>query len=361
MKKTDKKNKDGRVMRIIVNSWPFLLAAFVFLSIQFAIRNPKIVEHYYSMGIYSFIAKFLSFFSSLVPFSLWDIFWVLIIFFIIFGLLLVTIKKIRFARFCLHAMQVLAFLYSFFYIVWGYNYFRPKIEQRIGWETSKTDELIFRSVLDSVILHVNNNYTSVLISDYAVIDSLIEASYGKNCRELGIKYPNGKRRPKTILFSSFFGKLGVNGYFGPFFNEIHLDYYLLPVDYPFVLAHEKAHQFGITSEAEANLVAFIICVKSQDIRLRYSGYQSALLYFLKDAYHMKDYKEYLSKINEKVLADLRYRQKYYRGLENKKLSDMQTTVNDVYLKANRIDKGVKNYDQVVSLVISWYFNSDHSK
>jgi hypothetical protein len=76
---------------------------------------------------------------------------------------------------------------------------------------------------------------------------------------------------------------------------------------------------------------------------------------------MKDYKEYLSKINEKVLADLRYRQKYYRGLENKKLSDMQTTVNDVYLKANRIDKGVKNYDQVVSLVISWYFNSDHSK
>jgi hypothetical protein len=361
MKKISEKNKPGKTIRIIVHSSPFVLAALVFISIQFAIRNPEIVEHYYSMRVYPFIAKFLSFFSSLIPFSLWDLFWVLIILLIISGLILVVLKKIRFGWYFLHALQVLVLLYSFFYIVWGYNYFRPKIEQRIGWDTPKANELIFRSVLDSVILHVNNSYTSVSASDYAEIDSLVEASYSKNCRELGIKYPNGKRRPKTMLFSSFAGKLGVNGYFGPFFNEIHLDYYLLPVDYPFVLAHEKAHQFGITSEAEANLVAFVICIKSPDLRLKYSGYQSVLLYFLKDAYHLKDYKEFLSKLDEKVIRDLKYRQKYYQGLENKKLSDMQTAVNDAYLKANKIDKGVKNYDQVVSLVISWYINSNLSK
>jgi hypothetical protein len=361
MKKIREKNKAGKTIRIIVHSSPFVLATLVLLSIQFAIRNPEIVEHYYSMRVYPFIAKFLSFFSSLIPFSLWDLFWVLIILLIISGLILVVLKKIRFGWYFLHAMQVLALLYSFFYIAWGYNYFRPKIERRIGWETPKADELIFRSVFDSVIMQSNNCYTSVSTSDYAEIDSLVEASYRKNCQQLGIRYPNGKRRPKTMLFSSFAGKLGVNGYFGPFFNEIHLDYYLLPVDYPFVLAHEKAHQFGITSEAEANLVAFIICVKSQDIRLNYSGYQSVLLYFLKDAYHMKDYKEFLSKLDEKVIRDLKYRQKYYQGLESKKLSDVQTAVNDAYLKANKIDKGVKNYDQVVSLVISWYFNSNRSK
>jgi hypothetical protein len=37
---------------------------------------------------------------------------------------------------------------------------------------------------------------------------------------------------------------------------------------------------------------------------------------------------------------------------------MQTAANNVYLKANKIEKGVKNYDQVVSLVISWYHNSN---
>ena len=90
-----------------------------------------------------------------------------------------------------------------------------------------------------------------------------------------------------MIFSSFYSKMGLSGYFGPFFNEIHVNHYLLPLDYPFVLAHEKAHQFGITSEAEANLVAFVICVRSDDQRLRYSGYQSLLLYFLRDASHLE--------------------------------------------------------------------------
>jgi hypothetical protein len=130
------------------------------------------------------------------------------------------------------------------------------------------------------------------------------------------------------------------------------------MDYPFVLAHEKAHQFGVTSEAEANFVAFVICVKSEDQRLRYSGYQSLLLYFLGDATHLKDYHEYLDKISKNVIEDLRYRRKYYQGLENRNLSDMQSAVNNVYLKANKIDKGIKNYDQVVSLVLSWYYNSN---
>ena len=37
---------------------------------------------------------------------------------------------------------------------------------------------------------------------------------------------------------------------------------------------------------------------------------------------------------------------------------MQTAANNSYLKANNIEKGVKNYNQVVSLVISWYYNKN---
>ena len=359
MPKISKKLRIGRTRKIIVISWPFFLALLVFLSIQFAIRNAKMVEHYYSIGIYPFIAKFFSSFSNLISFSLWDVFWVLIILMIFIGLVLVLFKKLKFGWYILRTIQLLAVLYSFFYIVWGYNYFRPKIEKRIGWESPKADEMIFRPILDSIILQTNYNYIFISYSDYSKIDSLIEESYRTNSPELGINYPNGTRRPKTMIFSSFFAKLGVNGYFGPFFNEIHVDSYLLPTDYPLVLAHEKAHQFGITSEAEANFVAFVICVKSGDLRLKYSGYQSLLLYFLKDASHMKDYKEYLNKIDKNVIQDLRFRQKYYLGLENKNLSKMQTAVNNAYLKANKIEKGVKNYDQVVSLVISWYHNSNN--
>jgi hypothetical protein len=156
-----------------------------------------------------------------------------------------------------------------------------------------------------------------------------------------------------------FSKLGVSGYFGPFFNEIHVNRNLLPMDYPYVLGHEKAHQFGITSESEANLFAYIVCVTDNDQRLKYSGYQALLLYFLRDAALLKDYKDILNKIDKRVLQDLRYRQKYYEKLQNKNLSEMQSAVNDSYLKANNIEKGIKNYNEVVSLVLDWYYNSNN--
>ncbi len=73
---------------------------------------------------------------------------------------------------------------------------------------------------------------------------------------------------------------------------------------------------------------------------------------------MKDYKEYFNKIDMRVISDFRFRQKYYQGLENKSLSKMQSAAYNSYLKVNNIEKGVKNYNQVVSLVISWYYNSN---
>jgi hypothetical protein len=358
MLRSNKEAKKNKRRKMIVALWPFFLCGLVFLSIQFAIRNAGFVERYYSMGIYPTIAKFFSSFSKLFPFSLWDLFWVLLILLIILGLILVVLRKIKFWWFGLRIIQLLALLYCFFYLVWGYNYFRPKIEKRMAWESPKADEMIFIAVLDSIIEETNSNYISISSADFPKIDTLVEKSYNNQSKELGIKYPNGTRRPKTMIFSSIYGKLGLSGYFGPFFNEIHVNKDLLPMDYPYVLAHEKAHQFGITSEAEANFVAFVICVKSDDQRLRYSGYMSLLLYFLGEASHMKDYHEYFNKVDKKVIDDLRFRHKYYQGLENKNLSEMQSAVNNVYLKANKIDKGIKNYDQVVSLVLSWYYNSN---
>jgi hypothetical protein len=348
--------KKVSMRKFVLSGWPFVLSVIVFLTTKISIQHPGFIDRYYSEGIYPIIAKIFSFFSHLIPFSLWDVFWVLIILLIISGLVLVIFKKIKMGWYLLRTLQFVALLYSFFYLVWGYNYFRPKIEKRVGWEIPKADTLIFQEVLDSIIKQANSSYVSFKSSDYPKIDTLVEESYHKNSNELKIGYPNGSRRPKTMIFSSLYSKLGLSGYFGPFFNEIHLNYYLLPIDYPYVLAHEKAHQFGITSEAEANLAAYIICVNSDDKRLKYSGYQSLLLYFLRDASRMKGFRDYMSKIDKRVLEDLRYKQKYYDSLENKGLSDIQSAVDNRYLKMNNIEKGVKNYNQVVSLVITWYYN-----
>jgi hypothetical protein len=342
--------------RIILILWPFILATLVFLSVRLAIHNPGLVEIYYSESIYPLIAKSFSLVSNLIPFSLWDSFWLLTILLIISGLFLAGFKKIKFSWLGLRIAQFLAILYSFFYIVWGFNYFRPTIETRIGWKNQKAEEAIFRSILDTIIIHTNSSHSSISRTDYLSIDELVEKSYLKNSSTLGIRYPNGTRRPKTMLLSSFISKMGVNGYFGPFFNEIHLNYYMFPVDYPFILAHEKAHQFGIASEAEANLAAFVICTTSDDKRLQYSGYVYVMLYFLSDAGKLTDVKDYMNKIDKQVMMDLQYRRSYYLGLQKKTLKKVQVATNNAYLKTNHIENGVRNYNQVVALTISWYRN-----
>lgn len=349
--------KSVSIRKIILASWPFVLAFLVFIGVRLGINHSGFIEAEYSGGIYPVIAKIFSSVSHIFPFSLWDIFWLIAILLVITGLILVILKKIRAGWYILKILQVVAFLYSFFYISWGFNYFRPTIDKRLIWQKSSNNEEFFTAILDTVILKTNLNYISLASSEYVRFDSVIEDSYRRNSTDLGLNYPNGIRRPKKMIFSSFFSKTGVSGYFGPFFNEIHLNRNLLPIDYPFVLAHEKAHQFGITSEAEANFVAFVICINSDDQKVRYSACQSLLLYFLKDASNMKQYHEFFDKIDKRVIDDLKKRKKYYTGLQNENLSDMQTAANDAYLKVNKIETGVKNYDQVVALVLGWYYNN----
>lgn len=342
--------------RILSYIWPFILALMTFACIEFGSHHPWMIEKYYSEGLYPFIATTFSFFSSTVNFSLWDMFWIIYVLILVFAIFLVLIKRLKFSIFALRLFQSLAIIYSLFYLTWGFNYFRPKIENRVGWIKPAPDESFFRQILDSIIVKTNKSYTRITASDYKTIDSLIEKSYGENSRALGINYPNGKRVPKTMVLSWFFAKSGVTGYFGPFFNEIQLNGYLLPFEYPFTLAHEKAHQFGITEESEANFAAYVICSTSSDPRLQYSGNMQLLLYFLSDAHQLKNYKEYVDRIDKRVINDIQNERKYWREMENKTFDKIQTAANNAYLKTNKIEEGVKNYNKVVSLVITWYYN-----
>jgi hypothetical protein len=215
---------------------------------------------------------------------------------------------------------------------------------------------MFPTVLDSLISNANNSRVEISVADYPAIDSLIELSYRDHADVLGYRYPNGSRRAKTMLFTWFFAKSGVSGYFGPFFNEIHLNGELLPTEYPFVLAHEKAHQFGITGEAEANFTAWYICHQSDDNRLRYSASIQLLQYFFSDPYHVEAIREYLKRFDKKAMADIMAQRNHWKELRNETLDKAQTSANNAYLKSNKIQEGVMNYNSVVRLTIEWYLN-----
>lgn len=215
------------VKRIIINIWPFLLAFLIFAIIIGAGYKPALIEKYYTNGLYPLIASFFSFFSRIIPFSLWELFWICSTMLLILLFSFVLFRKYKLKKFILRFFQVLALLYSFFYISWGFNYFRPKIEERSGWNMPAPDENFFREVFDTIIVNTNSSYSVLAVSDYKAYDSLIEKSFMKNSQALGIDYPNGYRVPKKMILSHLFAKSGVSGYFGPFFNEIHLNTFQL--------------------------------------------------------------------------------------------------------------------------------------
>jgi hypothetical protein len=348
------------ILKVVYRFLPVIIAILVFISTRIAVRNPQIVEKYYSDGIYSVVAVALSSFSSLFRFSIWDLFWAVLIMILITGLFLAIFRKIRPGKFFLRLFQVVSVMYIWFYISWGYNYFRPDIYNRIGWKAPAADEAEFRTVFDTIISRANRYYMKFDSSGFSDIDSLVELSYKKNSNYLGINYPNGSRRNKKMIFNSIMDKAGIFGYYGPFFSEIHFTANGLPFDYPAALAHEKAHQFGISSEAEANLFSYIICATSDDKRLLYSGYMSFLVYFINDASQLHDYHAYIKKIDNRVYDDVLYRQDYYNSLQNKTMEKVQSVAYDAYLKTNNIKSGIKNYNQVVALIISWFKNREQT-
>lgn len=336
---------------------PIWLALATYGLTELFARNPKFTETVYSQTIFPAIAFLLSFLSKWVSFSVDDALYAILAIFLMTIFLLVIFKKLKFGRFLLLLIQTLAICYVAFYWFWGFNYYRSGINERLSIEKSKPDTVQFVRVLERLIANTNRSYCTFESTGYSVIDSLVEASYKTNSSFLKIKYPQGKRRPKPITLSNFFAKASIAGYYGPFFSEVHLNDSLLMIEYPQVLAHEFAHQFGITSEAEANFYSWLVCSRSDSKQLQYSANISMLNYFLSQAKHLHNFPDLVRQINKPVIDDIRKVQMHWESMRNEQIDKAAGKVNDVYLKTNKVEKGIEDYFGVVQLVMDFETDS----
>ncbi len=314
-------------------------------------KFPAMTNSIYSNGVYQLVAPALSSLSRLFPFSLDDVFYILLVLALPVLFVLLIIRRIKFRTFILIFLNTLAAGYLLFYWLWGFNYFRPALNERLRIAHHQTDTSSFRTVLDTLINRVNAEYVSFDTFLPDQINLAVEQSYKQSAGFLGLNYPTGSRTPKQITFSDFFAQAGISGYYGPFFNEIHLNSHLLPVEYPMVLGHEKAHQFGITREAEANFYGWFVCASSDNQQLRYSGNLYLLQYFLWYARKLEDFTKIVARLRPEVTADMEKIQRHWQTLRNEKVNEISSQVNDAYLKTNKVEKGVDDYRGVVGFVM----------
>lgn len=215
----------------------------------------------------------------------------------------------------------------------------------------------FLAVFTHLTTQLNDSHTRFDNLKIETVDSLVEASYRELSPMLNIPYPAGKRRAKSITFSRFFAGAGISGYYGPFFNEIHINKHLLPVEYPFILAHEKAHQFGVTSEAEASFYAWLVCTNSSSKHLRYSANLYVFRHFLYHGRHLEQLSEITSELDDRVKADFQKIREHWMELRNEKIDHAASKMNDAYLKTNKVEKGIEDYHGVVKHVMDLSLDS----
>ena len=336
---------------------PVWLAMLTFGLTELFARFPEFTEAVYARTIYPGVAFLLSFLNKWVSFSLDDAFYALLAVFLMVLLILVLLRKIRFGRFILNILQTLSVCYVLFYWFWGFNYYRSGINERLQIAKSKPDTVQFVRVLESLISQTNESYCSFDSITKPEISRLVESSYQKLAPFLKLNYPQGMRVAKPITLSGFFAKAGIAGYYGPFFSEVHLNDSLLMIEYPQVLAHESAHQLGVTSEAEANFYSWLVCSKSDSKYLRYSANISIINYFLSQGRRLHNFAGLVHQINKPVIDDIRKVQKHWESMRNEQIDKAAGKVNDVYLKTNKVEKGIEDYFGVVQFVMDFETDS----
>ena len=332
----------------------WIVLSLLLAGIWCAMRSPDMGEAY-ARNVYPYISGALSCFSSLFSFSIGDC--------LIYGsmagllayLVYAIVKKRSWRATAGRMIEYLLWIYVWFYLAWGLNYFREDFFTRTQTTYVPFSSKHFQSFLDAYTDSLNASWVPIETIDREVVKEAVLDGYRKLPTRFGLTTPGAYLHPKTMLLSRLMSGVGVMGYMGPFFTEFNLNGQLLPVQYPATYAHEMAHVLSISNEAEANLYSYLICTGSSVPEIRFSGYFSLLPYVLSNAYVAldKDAFEAWKKRLRPEIKDL-YNENvaYWQSLYSPLIGEAQDVVYNLFLKGNKIPTGTANYSEVIALLIA---------
>ncbi len=344
-----------------------LLCPISLLFAYFMSENPELSE-WYALNIYPVISKSINSLSASVSVSVAEI--VVIVFFsLLLIYLLYTVIKLIFSEkriqrlldFVLNLAAIASIICFVFVFFCGVNYHRLTFTEVSGLEIEKssTDELYGLCV--ELTEEVNSLREGLTESADGVVETnLSYEELAELCKtaydDLEPQYPtliSGYSATKPVYFSDKMSYSGITGVFFPFTYEANVNVDVPQYTLPATMCHELTHLRGYMREDEANFIAYLACKESDEAFVRYSGYMLALTHSLNRLYgdSTELYHEVYESLSEKVKADLRYNSSYWAAHEGI-VNEISNKVNDVYLKVNNQDDGVKSYGRMVDLLLA---------
>jgi hypothetical protein len=325
---------------------------------------PTWIERWYSSGLYPRIQAFVTSTSNLVPFALFD---ALIAVTVVAWMWAVAsdLRQARRARISvirrllLRTVVCMAGLYLAFLLLWGLNYRRTKLADKLQFDQQAISaESVLRVAtaatgrLNALYLHAHELGWPA----FGEVGPSLPVAFTEAQRELGIRSGAVVGRPKATWLAPYFRRAGVSGMTDPYFLETLVESELLPFERPFVVAHEWAHLAGFADESEASFVGWLTCLRGTD-RDQYSGW--LFLYGeLAQAIDDRDRRRLRAALAPGPRADLEAIARRLRRQISPAVSRAGWQVYDRYLKANRVEAGAASYAEVVRLVLGVRFGPE---
>jgi hypothetical protein len=321
------------------------------------------IERWFSSGFYPRLQHVVTTFSNLVPFAWLDVL-------LIVGGAAAVVSLVRTGRrtwltrsitVALHGVARIlvaaAILYVVFLASWGLNYRRVPMTQRLVLDGgSPQNDAVAQLGLEAVS-RLNALYSDAHAAgwpDDVRNDPALRTAFDKVQRALSDSEPAVPGRLKRSVFGPYFRWASVDGMTNPFGLEVIANPDLLPYEQPFVAAHEWAHLAGFANEAEANFVGWLTCIRA-DVPAQYSGW--LYLFWQVNGEVNADARARLGEALEKgPRADIDAVIERVREGQLPSLRNASWRLYDQYLKANRVEEGVRSYGEVINLILRARFD-----
>lgn len=322
---------------------------------------PGLVERWYSAGVYLRWQPWITAASNRVSFALLDV----LVAGIAAGWIAAAVFDRRrrrlswgrvLARLALRSAVWTAALYLAFLLIWGLNYRRVPLADKLQFDPGAVSARAARTLAETAVAELNALHDRAHAEGWAGTApdrERLEAVFARTERALGAPRLALTGRPKLSLFDVYFRRAGVAGMTDPFLLETLVASDLLPFERPFVLAHEWGHLAGYADESEASFVGWVACQEGP-ASFQYSAWIS-LYGDIVGSVPRSDRAGLIAPLGPGPRADLRAMADRRARDVNPAVSAAGWEVYDRYLRANRVQAGVASYAAVVRLLLGARF------
>jgi hypothetical protein len=323
-----------------------------------------IVERVYSRGVYPIVQPRLTALSNSTPFAWFD---ALVVVTVAATIAMWTVRIRRRQRGAGTTIAGLAFdtaalaavLYVWFLFAWGLNYQRQPLREQLDFRDDRITRDALRAFADRTVDSLNALHRDAHAGGWpelAATPAALEPAFVRVQRDLALSWTAQPGRPKRTLFNFYFTRVSVDGMTGPFFLETLANQTLLPFERAATVAHEWSHLAGYAEESEANFVGWLVCMRGP-VPVQYSGWLS-LYGTVVGALPRTDRDAVLARLDEGPRTDLRAISERIRRYTIPAASRAGYAIYDRYLKANRVEAGVRSYGEVLRLLLGTKFNAE---